>query len=155
MKNKKEEPLKPKASAPPLEVDDFSSAEDSQDRITEKLSISVPTQPLLRPSGLGRYFNKNVHILLRDGNIMDGFLQSRQWDYLHLLNIVETGKDEKLTADWCGVGVDGVSRIYPANAKVEKISKPVTLSGGTEDIATDHSTKMSGENAPTFNKPAK
>jgi hypothetical protein len=95
-----------------------------QERIAEKLSISVPTQPLLRPTGLGRYFNRNVRVLFRDGNVMTGFLQGRQWDYLHLLKVVETGKDEKLTADWCGVALDSVSRIYPGNVKVEKISKP-------------------------------
>lgn len=55
---------------------------------------------------------------------MSGFLQGRQWDYLHMLNIEETGKEDRLTADWCGVEADSVSRIYPGNVKVEKISKP-------------------------------
>jgi hypothetical protein len=83
----------------------------------------VPTQPLLRPTGLSRYFNQRVKILFRDGNTTDGFLQGRSWDYLHLLNFVETGKDEKLTGSWCGVALDSVSRIYPGDVRVERISK--------------------------------
>ncbi len=125
MKDKKEEqPLKPKSSALPIEVDDINSVEEAGDRIAEKLSISVPTQPLLRPTGLSRYFGKNVRLLLRDGNVMKGFLQGRQWYILNMLNIEETGKGERLTAAWCGVEEDSVSRIYPANVKIEQISKP-------------------------------
>ncbi len=123
MKDEKQEPLKPKSSAPPVEADDFSYAEDSQDRIAEKLALSVPTQPLLRATGLSRYFGQKVMLLLRDGNTMKGFLQGRQWYILHMLNIEETGNGERLTADWCGVEEDSVSRIYPANVKIEKISR--------------------------------
>ncbi len=122
--------IRPKAAEPvpvePIsEVEDLNSFEDQneQERVTEGLSISVPTQPLLRPTGLGKYFNKNVRVLFRDGNTTAGFLQGRSWDYLHILNFVETGKDERLTGSWCGVAVDSVSRIYPGDVKVERISK--------------------------------
>jgi len=117
--------IKPKSPQPIPEVEELISFEDQQeqDRVAEKLSISVPTQPLLRPTGLGRYFNKNVRVLLRDGNTTEGFLQGRSWDYLHMLNFVETGKDEKLTGSWCGIALDSVSRIYPGDVKVEKIPK--------------------------------
>ena len=116
--------IKPKASEAIPQAEELDSFEDQQERVTEKLSISVPTQPLLRPTGLGRYFNRNVRVLLRDGNTMSGFLQGRSWDYLHMLNFVETGKDERLTGSWCGVALDSVSRIYPGDVKVEKIPKP-------------------------------
>jgi hypothetical protein len=121
---KKEQPIKPKTSVPPVDIMDTFSDAEAGDRIEEKLSISVPTQPLLKPTGLGRYFNQRVRVLCKDGNVMKGFLQGRRFDYLHFLNIEETGGDEKTTADWCGVKIDGISRIYPGNAKVEKISTP-------------------------------
>ena len=122
MKDDKRGKIKPRNNSENSKQEE--SAPSGQERIAEKLSISVPTQPLLRPTGLGPYFGKQVRLLLKDGNVIKGFLQGRRWNYLNVLNIEETGKDEKLTADWCGVGVDGVARVYPGNAKVEKISKP-------------------------------
>ena len=123
--NMQDKAIKPRAAETLPEVMQLDSFEDQQEqeRVAEKLSISVPTQPLLRPTGLGRYFNKNVRVLLRDGNTTEGFLRGRSWDYLHMLNFVETRKDEKLTGSWCGVALDSVSRIYPGNVKVEKIPK--------------------------------
>jgi hypothetical protein len=121
MKDKKEEPLKPKSSLPPGDEED--ATEDAGDRIAEKLSISVPTQPLLRPTGLGAFFAKRVRLLLKDGSTVIGFLQKRLFDFLHLLNIVEIGKDYKLTADWCAIDLDSIARIYPADARVEQVSK--------------------------------
>jgi hypothetical protein len=121
MQDKEQEPLKPKSSAPPVEVDDLSSIEDSQERIAEKLSISVPTQPLIRPTGLGTFFGKQVRLLLRDGSVINGLLQKRLFDYLYLLNIVEVGKDYKLSANSCAVDLASVARVYPGNTKVEKI----------------------------------
>ncbi|MGA3117994.1 MAG: hypothetical protein ABSF90_26620 [Syntrophobacteraceae bacterium] len=125
MKDKKEEPLKPKASAPQVVEEDISLLEDTGcDRITEKLSIGVPTQPLLRPTGLNAFYGKQVRLLLRDGSIITGFLQKRLFDFVYLLNIVEIGTGYKLTADWCAIDLSSIARAYPANAKVEKISKP-------------------------------
>ena len=117
MKNNERKEIKPKSKPDPVDM-----TPPEQERIAEKLSISVPTQPLLRPTGLSRYFHQKVRLLFRDGNVMSGILQGRQFDYLNMLNVVETGKGEKLTADWCGVGLNSVSRIYPGNVKVEKIN---------------------------------
>jgi hypothetical protein len=94
-----------------------------QERITEKLSISVPTQPLLRPTGLMTYMGQRVRLLLRDGSVIVGFLQKRLWNYVHLLNIEETGRDFRLTADWCDVDLGTIARVYPATAKVEQIQR--------------------------------
>ena len=52
-----------------------------------------------------------------------GFLQKRLWNYVHLLNIVENGRDFKLTADWCDIEIGSIARVYPATATVEQISK--------------------------------
>ncbi len=124
MKDKKDEPLKPKTSATPVDVEDISPVEEPQERIAEKLSISVPVQPLLRPTGLGTFFGKWVRILLRDGSIVTGFLQKRMFNYVHLLNIVEIGGGYKLTAGWCAIDLGSIARVYPADAKVEEIVKP-------------------------------
>jgi hypothetical protein len=117
--------IKPKAIKI-SEVDELNFLEDEkeQEKIAEGLSIGVPTQPLLRPTGLGRYFGKNVRVLLRDANVMEGFLKGRSWDYLHMLNFVETGKDQRIAGSWCGIALDSVSRVYPSDVQVEKISKP-------------------------------
>jgi hypothetical protein len=120
---KKEQPLKPKTSVTPISEEDISLLEDAWDRIAEKLSISVPVQPLLRPTGLLSYIGQRVRLLLKDGSVIVGFLQKRLWNYIHLLNIEETGKDFKLTADWCDVELGNIARVYPANAKAEQSSR--------------------------------
>ena len=118
MKDDKRKELKPK-NIP--ELDQTTSPE--QERVTEKLSISVPTQPLQRPTGVLAYAGQRVRLLLRDGSVIVGFLQKRLWNYIHLLNIEETARDSKLTADWCDVELGTIARVYPATAKVEQISK--------------------------------
>jgi hypothetical protein len=94
------------------------------ERISEKLSIPIPVQPLLRPNGLMSYIGQRVRLLLRDGNVMVGLLQKRLWNFVHLLDVEETGRDFRLTADWCDVDLGTIARVYPATAKVEQISKP-------------------------------
>jgi hypothetical protein len=47
--------------------------------------------------------------LLRDGSIVTGFLQKRQFDILILLAIVEVGKDYKLTAEWYAIDIDSIA----------------------------------------------
>ncbi len=94
-----------------------------QERVTEKLSISVPTQPLLRPSGIMNYLGQRVRLMLRDGTVVVGLLQRRLWNFVHLVNIEETGKDFRLTADWCDIDLGSIARVYPATAKAEQISR--------------------------------
>lgn len=101
----------------------LSQDEPEQEQIQEKLSISVPVQPLLRPTGLMTNIGQRVRILLRDGSVIVGFLQKRLWNYVHLLNVEETGRDFRLTADWCDIDIGSIARVYPAAAKVEQISK--------------------------------
>jgi len=115
--------MKPKTSVPPVEEEDVSLLEDTGDRVVEKLSLSVPTQPLLRPTGLGTFFGKWVRILLKDGSIVTGFLQKRLFDFVYLLTIVEIGAGYKLTADWCAIELGSIARAYPADAKVEQVPK--------------------------------
>ncbi|MGO9018136.1 MAG: hypothetical protein ACLQVJ_07260 [Syntrophobacteraceae bacterium] len=125
MKDKKEEPLKPKTSLPPVEVDDFSTGEDSQERINEKLSISVPPARVPRPNpALAVYVGQRVRLKLKDGSVINGILRGTQWEFLRLDGIEEVEKDCKTTADWELVLADTVAKVYPANAKVKKISKP-------------------------------
>jgi hypothetical protein len=118
--------IKPKTADPIPEMEELKSFETEQEheRIAEKLSISVPTQPLQRPTGVLAYAGQRVRLLLRDGSVIIGFLQRRLWNYVHLLNIEETGRDFKLTSDWCDVEIGTIARVYPAAAKVEQISKP-------------------------------
>ena len=94
-----------------------------QERVTEKLSISVPTQPLLRPTGILTYVGQRVRLLLRDGTVVVGFLQKRLWNYVHLLNVEEIGRDGRQAWDWCDVDLGTIARVYPATAKVQQISK--------------------------------
>lgn len=105
------------------EVDSASLDQPEQERVTEKLSISVPVQPLQRPTGVMAYAGQRVRLLLRDGTVVIGFLQKRIWNYAHLLNVEETGKDFKITADWCDVDLGTIARIYPATAQAGPISK--------------------------------
>src|SRR5208283_3077698 len=94
-----------------------------QERIAEKLSISVPVQPLLRPTGLLAYIGQRVRLLLRDGTVVIGFLQKRQWNYVHLLNVEEITREERLTWDWCDVELSSIARVYPATAKVQQVQR--------------------------------
>lgn len=105
-------------------TDLLSQDEQRQERVTEKLSISVPVQPLQRPTGVMAYAGQRVRLLLRDGTVVIGFLQKRIWNYAHLLNVEETGKDFKVTADWCDVDLGTIARIYPATAQAGPISRP-------------------------------
>lgn len=118
----KEKPIKPKTSVPQAEAEDIVT-EEPQERVTEKLSLSVPTQPLLRPTGLGSFFGKWVRLLLRDGSIVIGLLQKRVYDFVHLLNIVEIGSGYKLTAARCAITIASIARVYPADAKIDEIPK--------------------------------
>ncbi len=121
MKDGKRKEIKPKNnSTTPDQVEDSPS---KRERIAEGLSIGVPTQPLLRPTGLITYLGQRVRLLLRDGSVIVGFLQKRHWNYVHLLNIEETGRDSRLTADWCDVELGTIARVYPATAKVEQVQR--------------------------------
>ncbi len=152
--NKKDQPMKPKTSATSVDVEDISPVEESQDRIAEKLSISVPTQPLLRPTGLGAFFGKRVRLQLRDGSVVTGFLQKRLFNYLHLLNVEEIGAGYKLTADWCAIDLGSIARVYPGNAKVELVSKSLKETRkGTDCYAGSNNSQ--NEQAPVFNEVVK
>jgi hypothetical protein len=118
MKDDKRKEIKPK-NKPGQEQ----NMPGKQERISEKLSISVPTQPLLRPTGILAYMGQRVRLLLRDGTIIVGFLQKRLWNYVHLLNVEEITREERLTWDWCDVELGSIARIYPATAKVEQVQR--------------------------------
>ena len=122
MQDDKRKELKPRNSS--TTPDQVETSPSKQERIAEALSIAVPTQPLLRATGLTTYLGQRVRILLRDGSVVIGFLQKRLWNYVHLLNVEETGRDFKLTADWCDVDLGTIARVYPATAKVEQIQRP-------------------------------
>lgn len=115
--------LKP-GSPLPDEADLVSLDEKGQERVTEKLSIPIPVQPLQRPTGVMAYAGQRVRLLLRDGSIIVGFLQKRIFNFIHLLNIQEIGKDFKITADWIDIEIGTIARIYPATAQAETISRP-------------------------------
>ncbi len=121
MKDDKRGKIKLKNSLENSKLDEIAPLR--QERVTEKLSISVPTQPLLRPTGLMTNIGQRVRLLLRDGTVVVGFLQKRLWNYVHLLNVEETGRDFKLTADWCDIDSGSIARVYPATARVEPVSK--------------------------------
>jgi len=115
MKDDKRKEMKPKQEE---------AKPGKQERVTEKLSISVPVQPLLRPTGLMTNIGQRVRLLLRDGTVVVGFLQKRLWNYVHLLNVEEIGRDFKLTADWCDVELSSIARVYPATAKAQQVQRP-------------------------------
>ena len=104
-------------------VDEVEINPSGYERVTEKLSIAVPTQLLLKPTGLTIYIGQRLRILLRDGTVIVGTVQRRLFNFLHLVNVEETGRDFALTADWCDVDLGTIARVYPATAKVEPVSK--------------------------------
>jgi hypothetical protein len=92
-----------------------------QERIMEKLSISVPAPKLLptvKPIWK-RYLGWKVRLQLKDGTEIGGVLREILWDWIRLENVLEVGKDYRLNADWVMVDASTVSRFYPANAQVE------------------------------------
>jgi hypothetical protein len=113
--------LKPrrKGERPNLELLDYGAEEP----IAEKLSIGMPAQPRLHPPSLTSYVGQRIRLLLRDSSVIVGLMQKRLWNYAHLSNVEEIGKDYRLMADWCDVELGTIARVYPADAKVEKISK--------------------------------
>ena len=121
MKDDRRKELEPKNNS--TTPDQVEISPSKQERIAEGLSIGVPTQPLLRPTGVLTYIGQRVRLLLRDGTVIVGFLQKRLWNYVHLLNVEETGRDFKVTADWCDVDLGTIARVYPAIARVEQISR--------------------------------
>lgn len=121
MKDDKRKELKPKNNS--TTPDQEETAPGKQERVTEKLSISVPVQPLQRPTGIMSYIGQRVRLLLRDGTIVVGFLQKRLWNYVHLLNVEEITREERLTWDWCDVELGSIARVYPAAAKVEQVQR--------------------------------
>jgi hypothetical protein len=124
MKDSKRKEIKPRNSSTTQDSLENYAGSAGQKKVAEKLSISVPSQPLQRPTGIMNYFGQRVRLLLRDGTVVVGLLQKRLWNYVHLLNVEETGKDYKLTSDWCDIELSTIARVYPATAKVEVISKP-------------------------------
>jgi hypothetical protein len=126
-KMKTEDTMKMKLDIPQSDNMNFQNEQEhEQDRISEKLSYSVPMAPL-RPGpdpALSGYIGKFVRLQLRDGRVIIGDLVQPQWDLLRLENVEEIGKGYKLTAAWCAIRDDSVAGIYPGNATVEEISKP-------------------------------
>jgi hypothetical protein len=94
---------------------------DPQERVLEGLSISVPTRPLpkLAQPFWGRYIGQRVLLLLRDGAELVGTLRGVQWDFVRLENILEVGRNKRVTADWVVLDSSSVARFYPANAQIE------------------------------------
>lgn len=121
MKENGRKEIKPKPTGD--KPDQVEATLSKQERIAEKLSISVPVQPLLRPTGLLAYIGQRVRLLLRDGTVVIGFLQKRQWNYVHLLNVEEITREERLTWDWCDVELSSIARVYPATAKVQQVQR--------------------------------
>jgi hypothetical protein len=122
MDNRRKE-IRPKNCATTLDQIESSAGFVEEDRITEKLSIGMPTQSRLHPPSLTSYAGQRIRLLLRDGSVIIGLMQKRLWNYAHLSNVEEIGKDYRLAADWCDIELGTIARVYPANAKVEKISK--------------------------------
>jgi small nuclear ribonucleoprotein (snRNP)-like protein len=121
-KKKTEDTMKMQPATPESDNMEFSDKQE-QDRVTEKLSYSVPMAPLppTPKLALGKYVGKSVRLRLRDGTVVIGDFDRQQWDFLYLSNVEEIGKDYRLTADWGAVDGDTVVGIYPAIAKAEKI----------------------------------
>jgi hypothetical protein len=122
MKDIKRQEIKPRNSSSTLDPTEINPSE--QERVAEKLSISVPSQPLQRPTGIMNYFGQRVRLLLRDGSVIVGVLQKRLWNYVHMIDVEESGQGFTLTADWCDIELSTIARVYPATAKVEVVSKP-------------------------------
>lgn len=121
--NIQDTPIKPKSFEQAYELENLDFVEE-RERIAEKLSISVPVQPLQRPTGVMSYVGQRVRLLLRDGTVVLGFLQKRIFNFIHLLNIEETGKDFKVIADWIDIEIGTIARVYPATAQAVPLTRP-------------------------------
>ncbi len=122
MKDEMKVQIKPKSSASLERAEELNN--QTQDRITEKMSYSVPMAKLPQSPdpGLSGYVGKRVYLQLRDGSVLIGDMNTPQWDFLRLSDIEEIGKDYRLMAAWGAVRDDTVARVYPGNAKVEKLA---------------------------------
>jgi hypothetical protein len=123
MKDSKRKEIKPRTHSATQDSVENDVEYAGQERVAEKLSISVPSQPLQRPTGIMNYFGQRVRLLLRDGSVVVGVLQKRLWNYVHLVDVEESGRGFTLRADWCDVELSTIARVYPATAKVEVVSK--------------------------------
>jgi hypothetical protein len=110
----KMQPAAPKTN----EVDLF---EQEHERVHEKLSISVPVAPLPKRAQpfWGRYLGTKVLLLLKDGTEVAGILREILWDFVRLENVLEVGRNYRVSAAWAVIDASSVARIYPANAQME------------------------------------
>jgi hypothetical protein len=122
MKDNRRKEIKPRTHSATTESPEINPS--AQERVAEKLSISVPSQPLQRPTGITAYIGQRVRLLLRDGSVIVGVLQKRLWNYVHMVDVEETGRGFTLSADWCDVELSTIARVYPATARVEVVFKP-------------------------------
>lgn len=116
MKNDKREnrnKIKPKSNAPTPDIE--------QERIQEKLSIPIPVAPLPKRAKpfWQRYLGTRVLLRLKNGIEISGILKEILWDWIRLENVLEVGKDHRVSADWIMVEASSVSRFYPGNAHFE------------------------------------
>jgi hypothetical protein len=121
MKDNRRKEIKPRTHSATTDPTETNPSE--QEKVAEKLSISVPSQPLQKPTGIMNYFGQRVRLLLRDGSVIVGVLQKRLWNFVHMVDVEESGRGFTLTADWCDIELSTIARVYPATAKVEAVSK--------------------------------
>ena len=102
-------------------TDELDLLDQSQERVLEGLSISVPVQPLpkLAKPFWGGLLGTKVFLLLKDGIEISGILRQIAWDFIRLENFLEVGKNRRGSASWVMVDTSSVSRIYAANAEFE------------------------------------
>jgi hypothetical protein len=107
MKDSKRKEIKPRTHSATTDPTEINPSE--QEKVAEKLSISVPSQPLQRPTGIMNYFGQRVRLLLRDGSVIVGVLQKRLWNYVHMVDVEESGRGFTLRADWCDVELSTIA----------------------------------------------
>ncbi len=121
-KQKTEDSMKMKLDILQSDNMEFNDTQE-HDRVTEKLSYSVPMAPLppTPDLGLSSYIGKYVQLHLRNGSVVTGDMIRPQRDLVRLENVEKTWKGFRLRGDWGAVRDDTVAEIYPGNAQVEKI----------------------------------
>jgi hypothetical protein len=97
------------------------TANSNEDRIQERLCISVPAaKPVPRPKPFWRrYLGAKVLLELKDGIEISGILREILFDWIRLENVLEVGKNHRVSADWIMIDASSVSRFYPGNAHFE------------------------------------
>ncbi len=66
-----------------------------------------------------RFMGSKVLLKLENGTEVAGILREIRFDLIGLEDVLEVGRNHRVSADWIMVNASSVSRFYPGNAHFE------------------------------------